>query len=249
MNAVTEPEMRIRIAVSRRSGTDRRTRARRGSPTPPRTRPCRRRGPVGPRARCRAWRCGGCTPPGASTARSPRRRWPSRRVRSRMRASSLGKSSSATSAPAIALRVVSAPAAHSSEKKNCSSASVSVGGSSPSRRASATTLNMSSAGLRRASRAISAAPYSNIAAPARAASSVDSNASRLPRKSKTCSIHSNSWWRSASGIPISMQIACIGQLARDIAHEVALATVERGVDEQVGPPHEVGFEPRDHAWA
>ena len=59
-----------------------------------------------------------------------------------------GNASSATTAPAIALRVVSAPAAHSSEKKNCNSWSVSSGGSSPSRCAWHTTESMSSAGMR-----------------------------------------------------------------------------------------------------
>ena len=127
---------------------------------------------------------------------------------SRRRASSSGKSVSATTAPAIALRVVSAPAAHSSEKKNWISASVSCGGSSPSSVAWQTIESMSSAGSARFD-ATSRVPYSNIAAAADATSSVVSKASRS-LKSNTCSIQVNNWWRSASGMPMRMQIACIG---------------------------------------
>ena len=93
-----------------------------------------------------------------------------------------------------------------------------------------TTESMSSAGCARFS-AMSAVPYSNIDAAARATSSVVSNASRPPLKSNVCSIHSNSWCRSASGNAHEDADRLHRQLARDLADEVAAALVDRGVDE------------------
>ena len=209
VHAVTEAEMRVRIAREVEAERIGEHRLRRGSRTLPRTRPCRRRARARRRARGRASRCGGCTRRGASSARSLR---PPAPVAPLARAASghwSGNASSATTAPAIALRVVSAPAAQSSEKKNCSSWSVSSGGSSPSRWAWQTTESMSSAGCARFS-AISAAPYSNIAAAA-----TGDLVGRLERLApalevEECSIHSKSRCRSSSGMPMRMQIACIG---------------------------------------
>ena len=67
-----------------RSGTDRRTRPRRGLPTLPRTRPCRPARTTSPNSSTsRASRSAGCTPRDASTARSPPPPSPHRRRSSR----------------------------------------------------------------------------------------------------------------------------------------------------------------------
>ena len=139
----------------------------------------------------RASRCGGCTRPGCVQRTISSIAVGIAPGSSRSTASWSGNSVSATIAPAIALRVVSAPAAHNKLKKNCSSWSVSCGGSSPGSVALHTTESMSSAGCARFS-AMRRVPYSNIAAAACATSSVVSNASRSSLKSKLCSIHSKS---------------------------------------------------------
>ena len=197
---------------ARRSGTGRRTRARRGSPTPPRTRPCRRRAIVAARrARRRASRCAGCTRRDASSARSPRPRSaspPGRRAATRELVGKLDERDD-RARDRVAGRVGARGPQQREEELQLLVGELRA---DPRRRARActTTESMSSAGCARFS-AISAVPYSNIAAAgARATSSVVSNASRSSLKSKPCSIHSNSWWRSASGMPIRMQIACIG---------------------------------------
>ena len=121
-----------RGVMSKRAGVGEHA-PRRGSPSPPRPRPCRPAAMVCPpssagrRSRCAAW-----TATASSSAGSPRSRCAAAPGRPAARASWSGCSARASSPPAIALRVVSAPAAKSREKNMYSSTSVSAAGRSSS---------------------------------------------------------------------------------------------------------------------
>ena len=155
------------------------------------------------------------------------RRRQQRRGRRAARASWSGRSISASSPPAIALRVVSEPAANSSEKNDVQLGvgelrRVDVVEASRARRPTACRRS----GRRRFA-AISSAPYAAMRCARRSRRASGSNDLREPWKSKPGSTASNSQWRSSSGTPSRMQIICIGSSAATSTQEVERARRRR----------------------
>ena len=233
---------------ARRSGTARRTRARRGSPTPPRTRPCRRRGSCARRARSRrvAVRrlyAAGCvqrtissTPVAIASASSrSTASWSGNSVerddRARDRvARRVGARGPQQAEEELQLlvgqlgRVLARQRRVAHDREHVVGGVRALLGDQPG-----AVLEHRRAGLSRRRRS-SRTPRAR------------------PRKSKLCSIHSNSWCRSCSGMPSSMQIACIGSSpATAVMKSHVPHADERVVDELRGAPPEVGFHAGDRA--
>ena len=146
VDAAAEGEVRVRVRAGCRTSSAGRRPARRGWPTPPRTAPCRRARWCGRRGSPAWWPCAAWPATAWSSAAPPRWRCRAGPGRPAGRPAGRAARARASTPPEMAWRVVSAPAANSSEKNAYSSTSVSWAGSTSGSDAWMTTESMSSVG-------------------------------------------------------------------------------------------------------